>query len=632
MCGIVGIIAKNKMDQIERANDLIRHRGPDDSGIYQGEGIALAHQRLSILDLSAKGHQPMWSTDERYVIIFNGEIYNHLDIRVELEDKYTFLSNTDTETILYAFIEYGTALFERLNGIFAFALFDTKTRQLVIVRDHFGIKPLYYHLDNERLVFSSELKAIVGASSIDKKLDYSALVSYLNFLWSPGESTPFQSFKKLLSGHYLSVQIDDLSSAVIKQYYDIPFNGQYEQLPEEAWIDLLDEALQHAVKRQLLSDVPVGFFLSGGLDSSLIVALAIKIKGNSNFNCYTIKTAEQADFEGFTNDLHYARQVAEHLQVNLIEVEAKADIVRDFDKMIWHLDEPQADAAPLNVLNICTQARQNGDIVLLGGTAGDDLFSGYRRHQAVQFEKYLSLLPKPFLRLAKTVSKQLNNKSATNRRVRKLLANADLPKTERLAAYYQWLALDVNKKLFHPTIRDQIAEVDPQRQLLDVLQNIPKEKSALNQLLYWDMKFFLTDHNLNYTDKLSMATGIEVRVPFLDKDLVELSTRIPPELKLKGNTTKYILKKVAERYLPKKVIYRPKSGFGAPVRDWVIGDLKDLVAERLSPERIADYKVFDPQSVQQLIKDNLEGRIDASYTVWALLAIDSWLRQFLPLD
>jgi asparagine synthase (glutamine-hydrolysing) len=632
MCGIVGIISKHKTNQIEQANRLIQHRGPDDDGVYVGDDIALGHQRLAILDLSEKGHQPMWSADRRYVIVFNGEIYNHLVIRQELEDKYEFISTTDTETILYAYIEYGEALFERLNGIFAFSVFDTKDRTLTVVRDHFGIKPLYYYVDEEQLLFSSELKAISSLPGLDRTVDPRTLVTYLNFLWSPGEATPFQAFKKLLPGHYLKTRIDNISSTEMHRYYDIPFNGKRKELSEEEWIDKLDVALQRAVERQLLSDVPVGFFLSGGLDSSLIVALAAKIKGNSNFNCYTIKTSEADDFEGFTNDLHYARRVAEHVGVHLIEVEAKADIIRDFDKMIWHLDEPQADAAPLNVLNICAAARRNGDIVLLGGTAGDDLFSGYRRHQALQFEKYLSRIPRPIMRVAKRVASQLNPKNATNRRIRKLLANADLKQTERLAAYYQWIALDVNKSLFHPRFQTQIESFNPQDHLLTALQNIPKEQDRLNQLLYWDMKFFLTDHNLNYTDKLSMAEGIEVRVPFLDKELVELSTQIPTELKLKGNTTKYILKKVAERYLPNEVIYRPKSGFGAPVRDWVVGELKDLVAQRLSVDRLNDYNIFDAQNVQQLIFDNQEGKIDASYTIWGLLAIDSWLRQFMPLD
>lgn len=629
MCGIIGIVNPKTEQDFQLQLNKIRHRGPDDDGTFFQKNVALGHQRLSILDLSPNGHQPMFSEDGRYAIIFNGEIYNHLEIREEFKDKYTFKSTSDTETLLYGYIEYGTDLFKRLNGIFAFAIYDLDTKELCIVRDHFGIKPLYYYKSSNQLVFSSELKAITHDATLNKDIDYESLVSYLNFLWSPGESTPFKQCKKLLSGHYIRLNTDDLSTFKITKYYDIPFIGKYEQLSEQAWIDKVDVALTKAVERQLLSDVPVGFFLSGGLDSSLIVALAAKVKGNTNFNCYTIATGnEEEEFEGFTNDLHYARKVAQHIGVNLLEVEAKSDIVRDFDKMIWHLDEPQADAAPLNVLNICKQARANGDIVLLGGTAGDDLFSGYRRHQALQFEKYFSVIPRPLGRVIKTFTQKLNNSNATNRRIRKITSHLDASVTERMASYYQWIPLEVNKGLFKEEIFQKIKDFDPQHTLIQSLENIPNEHARLNQMLYWDMKYFLTDHNLNYTDKLSMAEGIEVRVPFLDKDLVELSTQIPIDLKLKGNETKYILKKVAERYLPKEVIYRPKSGFGAPVRDWITGDLKPIIEERLSKSALEKQGLFDYESVQKLIHENQIGKIDASYTIWSVLAISSWFNQF----
>lgn len=629
MCGILGGV--NVKNQVY-FNDLltqISHRGPDDEGLYCTEGISLGHQRLSILDLSPKGHQPMFSKNERYVIIFNGEIYNHIDIRAELEKKYEFTSTTDTETILYGYIEYGKELFNLLNGIFALAIYDIEKRDLIIVRDHFGIKPLYYYQENDVFLFSSELKAISKLEGTKKDLNYSAFVSYINFLWSPGKDTPFKHFKKLLPGHYISLNIDNPKDFEIKKYYDIPFSGNYKQQSEKLWIDELDEALQKAVERQLLSDVPVGFFLSGGLDSSLIVAIAAKIMGHSNFNCYTIKTEESIDFEGFANDIHYARKVAQYIGVNLIEVDAKVDIVENFDKMIWHLDEPQADAAPINVLNICKEARNRGDIVLLGGTAGDDLFSGYRRHQALEFEKYFKLIPAPIGRFIKQITHSLAPKTATIRRIRKITANLDKTTEKRMASYYQWLPLEINKQLFNTSIQKYIKDINPLTILTQSLENIPNEKDKLNQMLYWDMKYFLTDHNLNYTDKMSMAVGVEVRVPFLDKELVELSTKIPTRLKLKGNITKYLLKKVAERYLPKEVIYRPKTGFGAPVRKWITNDLDEMINDRLSEKRIKERGIFNSKNVSKLIQDNKKGKIDASYPIWGLLAIESWMQQFV---
>ncbi len=393
MCGIVGLISKNTADDLALSLNKVSHRGPDDSGLFVYENLGLGHRRLSILDLSENGHQPMISDCGNYVLIFNGEIYNHLEIRTKLNSKYKFKSQSDTETLLYGFIEFGSAVLQMLNGIFAFSIFNKQTKELFIARDQFGVKPLYYYADESLFWFGSEIKSILPLN-FQKDICSMALVNYLTFLYSPGERTPFKKVLKLLPGHYIKLKIDAPINYTIHQYYDIPFDGKLSSKTEEQLIDDLEQKLIKAVERQMLSDVPVGFFLSGGLDSSCIVAIAKKLHPEKRFNCYTIKTNDGQDMqEGFANDLHYARMVAQHLDVNLIEVESTVDIVNDFDKMIYHLDEPQADQAPLSVLQICTQARKDGQIVLLGGTAGDDLFSGYRRHQALRMEKYIKFLP-----------------------------------------------------------------------------------------------------------------------------------------------------------------------------------------------------------------------------------------------
>ncbi|MFZ4543215.1 MAG: asparagine synthase (glutamine-hydrolyzing) [Saprospiraceae bacterium] len=626
MCGIVGTIAPIK--NIAKQTEMLRHRGPDDFGRFEDEYIGLGHRRLSIQDLSPNGHQPMFTEDKRYCIVFNGEIYNHKEIRAKFKDKYSFKSTGDTETVLYGYLEYGTDLFNMLNGIFAFAIYDRQTGELIIVRDQFGIKPLYFYAKGGVFSFASEIKAIIQLPDIDKSIDYKALVNYINFLWSPGEKTPFAAVKKLLPGHFIKLNVKSPEKFTISKYYEIPFNGTYSTKSEEALIEELDQLLYQAVERQLLSDVPVGFFLSGGLDSSAVVAMARRIMPNKQLSCYTIDTGEGESSEGFTSDLHYAKLVAKHLDADLYIVKADIDIVRDFDKMIYHLDEPQADAAPLNVLNICKEARKNGDIVLLGGTAGDDLFSGYRRHQALSLEKYFNYVPLFATSLAKRFTSLLDVKRPLVRRVRKLLTDMDKPKLLRMAGYFNWLPLEKNKQLFSQAIQEKIADFNPSNYLINSLKNIPNEKNALNQMLFWEMKYFLCDHNLNYTDKLSMADGIEVRVPFLDKDLVEFSTKIPPHLKLKGKTTKYLLKKVMERYLPHEVIYRPKAGFGAPVREWVTEGLSPMIESYLSEKNVFDRDIFDFESLQKLIKENKEGKIDASYSIWCILAIESWFRQF----
>ncbi|WP_394993434.1 asparagine synthase (glutamine-hydrolyzing) [Emticicia sp.] len=637
MCGIIGVIAKENQGFIQEGIERIAHRGPDDSGLFSDDFIALGQRRLSIQDLSSNGHQPMFTQDGRYCIIFNGEIYNHWEIRAQIESKYPFKSSSDTETILYGYIEYGENIFNQLNGIFALAIYDTQTQDCIIVRDQFGIKPLYYYQKDNVFGFASEIKALSVLPNFDTTLNHEALINYLHFLYSPAEKTPFLNVKKLLGGHYIKFNAKEFLNTTpneaapiqAKKYYDIPFNGQYSTKTEAELIDELDEKLFNAVKRQLLSDVPVGFFLSGGLDSSAVVAMAKKAMPNKRLKCYTIDAGE-IEAEGFANDLHYAKLVAKHLDVDLEIVEGKVDIIQDFDKMIYHLDEPQADAAPLHVLNICKKARQQGYIVLLGGTAGDDLFSGYRRHQALGYEKFFEKIPLIGRKFLKKIASNaiLSSNNNTLRRIKKILNDIDKTKLERMAGYYAWLNIDKNKNLFNPNIKKEIENYYPSDILINSLKNIPSETSELNQMLYWEMKYFLTDHNLNYTDKLSMAVGVEVRVPFLDKELVEFSVKIPPDLKLKGKTTKYLLKKVMERYLPKDIIYRPKSGFGAPIRDWILNDLRPLINERLNLESLKEMNVFSEKEVQLLINENQKGNIDASYSVLCLLSIVSWIKQF----
>ena len=625
MCGITGIISKDAAKHIQSMTDIISHRGPDDQGVFIDSNFAFGHRRLSILDLSANGHQPMISLDGRYVLIFNGEIYNHWEIREKIIDKYPFKSTSDTETILYGFEEYGVDLFNQLNGIFALAIYDKQSKEITIVRDQFGIKPLYYYCDTNVFLFGSEIKSLVEYPNFDKRVDRNTIANYLYFLWSPGENTPFSLCKKLKPGHYITIKTDDVNTFAIHKYYEIPFTGSYSNKSEKELIDDLDTILTKAVERQLLSDVPVGFFLSGGLDSSLIVAIAQKLLPEKKLKCYTIETKIKGKREGFSDDLPYARKVADYLSVDLEIVKADVDIVGDFDQMIYYLDEPQADAAPLNVSNICKKAREQGNIVLMGGTAGDDLFSGYRRHKTLYYYKCLMIIPYFIKKLFSTI-KIISPNNSINRRIKKFLSVYEYKdKNLQRTSLFGWLNSEVVKNLF----LEDLDSFSPNEFLSESLINIPNEKSRLNQMLFWDLKFFLTDHNLNYTDKMSMIHGVEVRVPFLDKELVEFSTTIPPRFKMKRTTTKYILKKVAERYLPPEVIYRPKSGFGAPVRDWIIDNLKDKINSNLSKERVEKIGIFNYHKVNKLIQDNREGKIDASYSIWALLAIDSWLNQFV---
>lgn len=633
MCGIAGIVnfdgSQPEESILKAMNDQIAHRGPDDEGYYFNTNIALAHRRLSILDLSINGHQPMISNDQNVIIVFNGEIYNHLELREKYLSSYQFKGHSDTETILYGFKELGTKIFELLNGIFALAIYVKDKNQLILARDQFGTKPLYFYHHKDQFLFSSEIKSFLEHPHFDNQLSPETFATYLNFLWCPGTQTPFLYVNKLLPGQCLSLDLTS-NKIDIQTYYDIPYVTTYSGASEEELINQLEQKLLKAVERQLLSDVPIGFYLSGGVDSSLIVAMAKKLRPDQKFRCFTIKSSEDQQFEGFGNDLFYARKVAEHVDVSLCEIDAKADIVKDFDKMIWHLDEPQADAAPLNVFLICKEAQKEGFKVLLGGTAGDDVFSGYRRHQALIMEKYYQFLPK-FAKLAlASLANYLPTSPPMLRRVKKLLSEVGKTPQERMVGYFSWLPWHINKSLFSSKVQTNMdnTRFKPDAYLFQLLGRLHPNLDILNRCLYLEMRSFLPDHNLNYTDKMSMATGVESRVPFLDLDLVNFSTLIPPSLKLKGKTTKYLLKKVAERYLPYEVIYRPKAGFGAPVRQWITQDLQLIIEKELSKSALDAHGIFNHDAVKKLIEANKIGKIDASYSIWCLLAIQSWLKQF----
>src|SRR5690242_2157297 len=377
MCGIVGIIGQNANSLLPEMMSCLSHRGPDDAGSYFDNFLAIGHQRLSILDLSYRAHQPLISSDRNLVIVFNGEIYNHLEIRRELIAKgVVFNSTCDTETLVNGYQVWKEEVLNKLNGIFAFAIYDINKKEIFIARDQFGVKPLYYYHKNNTFLFASEIKSFLSVPSFDKTIDAKGLVNYLNYLWSPGETTGFKFTKKLLPGHYLKFNVKEIKVNPVK-YYDIPFKGKYSDSSEEELINQLETKLLAAVDRQLLSDVPVGFFLSGGLDSSLLIAMVKSLYPDRKIQTFTMDTGILAKKEGFADDLSYAKRVADYLNVDLEIVNADIDIVKDFDKMIWHLDEPQADIAPLNLLNICKKAKEMGYKVMIGGAGGDDLFSGY---------------------------------------------------------------------------------------------------------------------------------------------------------------------------------------------------------------------------------------------------------------
>ncbi len=637
MCGIVGIMSSPKscsiMDisggMIDTASKWISHRGPDDQGIYSDpdHGIALAHRRLSILDLSPLGHQPMASQDGSVVLVFNGEIYNFQALRAELAAQgVAFRGHSDTEVLLNLYLAEGEAMLPRLNGIFAFALWDRRNQSLLLARDALGVKPLYYAALSDSFVFASEIKAMLPLLPEGGALDFAALQRYLTFLWCPGEGTPLQSVRKLLPGEAMVVQAGRIKRRWT--WYQLPvLRGLSPSLSEREAVAGTLGHLRAAVHRQMVADVPLGAFLSGGLDSSAVVALARE--RNPDIRCFTIE-ADGGQEQGDADDLPYARRVAKHLGVPLDVVRIDSGrMAGDLERMVAQLDEPLADPAPLNVLYISQLAREQGMKVLLSGAGGDDLFTGYRRHHALLAERWWAWLPRPLRQGLARGNRVLDRRHALSRRLAKLFSGADLEGDARLVNYFRWAERADLAALYHPDLRRALADEAAEAPMLGFLQGLPPGVSRLERMLALEQRFFLADHNLIYTDKMSMAAGVEVRVPFLDLELVEFAARIPARFKQRGREGKWVLKQAMEPYLPREVIYRPKTGFGAPLRRWMRHELRELLGDLLSVESLKRRGLFDPTAVQRLIADNDAGRADASYTLLSLLCIEIWCRTFL---
>ena len=629
MCGVLGFSGRFDAAALTAGLHSIAHRGPDDTGqfIDSDSGIGLGHVRLSILDLSSLGHQPMTSPDGAVVIVFNGEIYNFRELRAELEaNGHRFRSQTDTEVLLNLYLAEGEAMLSRLNGIFAFALWDGRSKSMFLARDGLGVKPLYYATTDRGVAFSSEIKSLIRLVPEVRELDAVALHRYMSFLWCPGEGTPLKAVRKLSPGEAMWVS----QGRILRRWmwYRLPsFRGVVADLNEMDASTGVAGHLQQAVRRQMVADVPVGAFLSGGLDSSAIVAFARE--QNPDLRCFSIEVVGGQE-EGVTDDLPFARRVAKHLGVGLevVQIDA-ARMAGDLENMVAQLDEPLADPAPLNVLYISKLAREQGMKVLLSGAGGDDLFTGYRRHHAVMLERYWRWLPLIGQVLLEKASAGLDQRRAINRRLARLFSGAGLNGDERLANYFLWSKEADLLALYTPEFRAQLSGSAVCAPMLDFLKPLPDATASLERMLVLDQRFFLADHNLLYTDKMSMAVGVEVRVPFLDLELVEFASRIPSGLKQRGSTGKWILKKAMEPFLPHDIIYRPKTGFGAPLRHWMRKELRPLLGDLLSIAALKRRGLFDPMAVQRLIVANDAGKVDASYTLLSLLCMEIWCRSFL---
>jgi len=626
MCGIAGFHGSFDASLAEKMQASILHRGPDGHGVWldQENSVALVHTRLAILDLRSAANQPMVDTTNGNQIVFNGEIYNFRELKAELEGSgIQFKTTSDTEVLLKLYSVHGTACLDKLNGIFAFAIWDPSQRHLFLARDQFGVKPLYYAETAAGFLFSSEMKSILQYEGLDRTIDRQAVSDYLTYMYCPWPRTMLQSVKKLPPA--TAILVRDRRITKQWQYYSPPVSVERNDKPEPDHVRDLRSSINDAVCRQLVSDVPIGAFLSGGLDSSAVVAIARKELGKS-FECFTIDDGMDAD--GFTADLPYARRTAKTLDVRLNVCEPTADVANLLPKMIYHLDEPQADFSAIHVLLISGHARDCNIKVLLSGAGGDDLFTGYRRHYALQSEMYWGWLPSSIRRGLQLLSGRIPNRHAALRRLSKAFAYAGHSPDERLMGYFRWATVSTVDSILSPEFADT---GNPDSFCSSLLPGLERCQSSdrLTKMLALEMDHFLADHNLNYTDKMGMAAGVEIRVPLLDRELVTCAANIPNHLKQRGKVGKYIFKKAMEGVLPHETIYRKKTGFGVPLRKWMRGPLKPLIDELLSNNTITSRGIFDSTGIQRFREIDAAGRVDASYTILAAACVELWCRTFL---
>jgi asparagine synthase (glutamine-hydrolysing) len=631
MCGICGVVGQADEHLIKSMLSRLAHRGPDDEGIYITETsddrrAGLGHRRLSIIDLSPAGHEPMSDASGEIWLTFNGEIYNFKELRGELESLgHKFRSDTDAEVIIYAYREWGRAFLARLNGMFAFAIWDCRDETLLLARDRLGIKPLYYAETPAGFAFASEIKAILAIPGFERAVDTEALDQFMTFLWTPDPKTAFRGVSKLPPAHYLIYQ---RGRAEVFEYWDVRFDED-DSLSESEWVERLRGQITRSVRAQMIADVPLGAFLSGGLDSSSIVALMTEA-ATQKLTTYTFGfRSEDLRYDIIEDDVKYARTVGQKFKTDYREHFLEPRVMELLPKLVYQMDEPVADPAIITSYLICRAARERLT-VLVSGMGGDEIFAGYPRHAAVKIAEAYNLIPSFLSRpvVAALPGARPGKLTALFRNTKKLARSAALPERERYLGFGTYFTQAEKSDLYSGDLKNATTGFDPYREHRKYFDRVAGE-DFINQMLYIDLKTFLPCLNLTYTDKTSMAASMEVRVPLLDHELVELTAQIPARLKLKSFTGKHIFKRAAEKWLPREIIHRKKAGFSAPIRAWLVNDLRGIVEDLLSESNVRRRGYFDYGFVRRLIDENLAGREDNGLKVFQLLWLELWHREFI---
>lgn len=620
MCGIVGIynflsdrpVAR---DDLQVMSDLVAHRGPDDEGFFTEGALGFGHRRLSILDLSANGHQPMFSDDGRLVITYNGEVYNYLELREQLQGLgYRFRTGTDTEVILNAYAHWGDDCLSRLSGMFAFAIWDAPRRRLLLARDRLGIKPLYYALTGEGLVFASELKALAQRDDLSAVVDMPALDAYMLYGFVPGEKTLLRAVRKLSPGHTLTITDRVVES---KAYWDLRFTSEATGR-DEVHAQRLHEVLLQTVQTHLRSDVPVGVLLSGGLDSSTITALVREL-GHPQLKTFSVAFDSGSNY----NETPYARLVSRRFDTDHYEkIVSPAEFREAIPDMVWHMDEPTTDSAAISLYYVAQLARRHVKVIL-SGEGADEVFAGYEVYFNMQLLDRYRRLP-AFLR-------------------RRLAAwAARRGPYSKLNKYSRLSERPLHERYLGPNVYDRVlADYLYGPDTLRVLGGYRAETFAaqlyhrtadahpLNQMLYLDTKGWLVDDILLKADRMSMAHSLELRVPFLDHRIVEFAAALPPHLKLRRWNGKYILRRAMAERLPSPILRRKKMGFPTPLSILLRRELKEYVVDTLNSARARGRGYFQQNRLQALLQDYIDGRHDYTRLIWQLLVFEEWQRAFV---
>ena len=622
MCGIAGFVDQGDFSNEERTAILTRmcraivHRGPDDEGLQVDGPVALGMRRLSIIDLSG-GHQPMSGEDGKVSIVFNGEIYNYRELQRELESRgHVFKTNSDTESIVHGYEEFSAGCVKHLRGMFCFAIWDEKAKTLFLARDRVGKKPLYY--TQTRLgsfVFGSELKSILEHPDVEREIDLEALDAYLTLGYVPDPLSIYRGIRKLPPGHTLTYSDGRIT---LEQYWDFDFVPDTSRT-EESYVEELRQLLDDAVRSRLVADVPLGAFLSGGIDSSTVVALMAKAMGQP------VKTFSIGFREDSYNELEYARLTARRYGTDHHEFFVTPDICGVADELAWHLDEPFADPSSIPTFVVSKLARQHVTVAL-SGDGGDELFGGYTRYLVERDRKVFAQLPKVF---RQNVMYPLSYRLPHGARGRNLLHNLALDPIER---YLDSVSVftSMNRRLLYSEEFTRKLEGLPSV-AGKFLQYASKVKTGedLDLLLYTDSKTYLPGDILTKVDRMSMAASLETRAPLLDQKLIEFVTQIPAAMKIVGSETKYILKRAVKDLVPNEILTRAKQGFGIPVSKWINQELRGRIRDTLSDSITRQRGYFNYSYVEVLLREHDRGRRDHSTSLWALFMLELWHRRFL---